>query len=75
MMMINLQMIMTGVSIAFYSGLLFPIMVEQLSLDPNYSSYSETKYYSYALFGMVAFGIGEVVGAIIIGIIIDKIGS
>ena len=44
-------------------------------MDPNYSSYSETKYYSYALFGMVAFGIGEVVGAIIIGIIIDKIGS
>ena len=48
---------------------------ENLFIKFEYSSYSETKYYSYALYGMVAFGIGEVVGAIIIGIIIDKIGS
>ena len=36
---------------------------------------SETEQDSYALYGMVAFGFGEVIGGFIIGIIIDKIGS
>ena len=67
-------MIMTGVSIAYFSGILSPIMVQQLIKDPKYSNLSETEQDSYALYGMVAFGFGEVIGGLAIGIIIDKIG-
>jgi hypothetical protein len=63
----------TGASIAFWSGILTPIMVLQLKKD--FPEMAETERDSRALIGMVAFGWGEVIGGYFTGKILDKIGS
>jgi len=45
-----------------------------LSLD-SHPDLDENHKTSWALFGMVAFGVGEVFGGFIMGITIDKFGS
>jgi MFS family permease len=69
---LHLNIIWTGVSIAFFSSMLTPIMVLQ---QKNDGVTDENEQLSQALFGMVAFGFGEVLGGFIHGLIIDKIGS
>ena len=55
-----------------WSGLLTPIMVLSLS---NHPEYTEEHKQALALKAMIMFGVGEVVGGVIPGFIIDKIGS
>ena len=57
-------------SIAYWSGILTPIMVLQQGPEIE-----EKEADSKALYAMIAFGFGEVIGATSFGLIIDKIGS
>ena len=66
------ELVWTGISIAFYSGVLVGMMSLQLSQQNNYSS-SDQFYYS--MLAMSAFGFGEVFGCFFIGWVIDKFGS
>lgn len=63
MMRFNLQIFFTGISIAFWSGILTPIMIFQLDKDPNYDL-SDNEKESKALRAMIAFGFGEVTGGL-----------
>ncbi len=71
MMLINPQLFWTGVSIAFWSGILTPIIVLQLA-DSNLS---ETEKQAMALMAMIWFGVGEVLGGVVEGFVIDLVGS
>jgi len=63
-MFINLQLSWTGISLAFWSGLLTPIIILELN---SKTEYSETQKESLALKSMIFFGVGEVIGGIIMG--------
>ena len=71
-MYVNMQMSWSGISIAFWSGILTPIMILSLGNHPDLDYDHKA---SLALYGMVAFGFGEVTGATIMGIVVDKFGS
>lgn len=72
MMYLNMQLLWSGTSIAFWSAMLIPIMTLELADHPDFS---ENKKTSWALYGMVSFGFGEVIGGYIMGMVIDKCGS
>ena len=72
MLIIDLQLLYSGTSIAFWSGMLIPIMVLQLR---DHTDLSDKEKEQYALFGMVCFGFGEVAGGIGMGMVIDMYGS
>lgn len=63
------QLCWTGVSIAVYTGILLPVITDTL---PDEDAHS--KFY-LSMLAMVSLGVGEIVGAIGMGIIVDKIGS
>jgi len=69
MLPLDLNLIWGGVSISFWSTFLIPIMALQL---PGKSDQDQL---SYALYGMTAFGFGEVFGGFFHVLIIDKIGA
>ena len=77
MMLLNPQLWWTGISIALYSGILTPIMIFQIENDPILSpQYLTTQQKeSKALLGMIAFGSGEIWGALAMGLLVDKFGS
>lgn len=60
------QLCWTGVSIAVYTGILLPIITDTLPEDEKFE---------LSMLAMVSLGVGEIVGAIGMGIIVDKIGS
>lgn len=62
------QLLWTGVSIAYYSGILVTVISDSV-VGPE----SEQQYKS--VLAMIAFGCGEVLGCFFIGFIIDKLGS
>ncbi|CDW80707.1 major facilitator superfamily protein [Stylonychia lemnae] len=64
-----LQQFWTGVSIAYYSGTLTPLISATLPND------SDSDKLSKSMLAMVAFGVGEVVGGLLIGYLIDTKGS
>ena len=72
MMYLNLQLAWTGVSIAFYTAMLVPILILQQKDKTDLSDKEKT---SYALYAMVNFGIGEIIGGLVMGVFIDKFGS
>jgi len=59
----------TGVSIAVYTGILLPIITD--TLEDKETSYK----FELSMLAMVSLGVGEIVGAIGMGMIVDKIGS
>lgn len=63
------QLCWTGVSIAVYTGILLPVITDTL---PDEDAHS--KFY-LSMLAMVSLGVGEIFGAIGMGIIVDKIGS
>ena len=69
-MHMNLQFIWTGISIAYFSGNLTPIMV----LNLKSTDYSEKHKDALALYGMIGFGVGDVLGGVDTGLLIDRIG-
>lgn len=66
--MLTPQFFWTGISIAFYSGILVQIMSDTIEGD-------EEEKYKQAMLAMVCFGLGEVLGCFFIGFIVDKFGS
>jgi MFS family permease len=64
------QLMWTGISIAVYTGLLVPIIFGSISdtVDPNIE-------FSDSMFAMISFGVGEIIGGISMGLIIDRIGT
>jgi predicted MFS family arabinose efflux permease len=72
MMYLNMQLLWSGTSIAFWSAMLIPIMTLELA---DHTDFSENQKTSWALYGMVSFGFGEVIGGYIMGMVIDKCGS
>ena len=71
-MFLNLELIYCGTTLAFWSGLLTPIMVLELSSDPTKTDKDKD---ALSLKGMIFLGVGEVVGGFLLGYICDKIGS
>ena len=70
------MLIYSGVSIAFWSGMLSPICVKQIKQDERHKDIweNDNAQLSMALFAMSAFGLGEVVSGPMQGKIIDKYG-
>ena len=65
------QQIWGGCSICYWSTMLIPIMTLQQGDDGR----TDKEHLQYGLYGMVAFGVGECVGGLFHGLLIDKIGS
>lgn len=59
----------TGISISIYTGLLIPIIVSTL-VDSD-----ENDKLMKSFFAMVSLGVGEIVGGLAIGYVIDKVGN
>ncbi len=55
------QIFWTGISLAVYSGLLVPMLISQMGSDMEGAG--ENEKFKRALICMVAFGVGEMVGA------------
>ena len=77
MMKFNLLIIFSGVSIAYWSGIISPIVVYQLENDPDYMhlDLEENEKDQKALFTMIWFGFGEVIGGFFMGWFIDKFSA
>jgi predicted MFS family arabinose efflux permease len=63
------QFCWTGISIAFYSGLLVVMMTEAIGGDDDQIKFK------YSMCAMALLGVGEVIGCFVIGYIVDKFGS
>jgi MFS family permease len=61
----------TGFSVGFYSGLLIPILVDSL----HGTELTENQKLMKAFEAMTFLGVGEIVGGLLIGKVIDKIGG
>jgi MFS family permease len=59
----------TGISIAYYSGLLVLMMVQ--AIGGNDSQYQ----FKMSMLALALFGVGEIVGCFYIGFVVDKFGS
>lgn len=64
------QMFWTGVSIAFYSGALIPMITNTITESTD----SDLKL-EKSMLAMIVFGVGEVCGCLFIGQMIDNYGS
>lgn len=62
------QLAWTGISIAYYSGILVQMMSATLGGDSNYQ-------FKWAMLAMVGFGFGEILGGFFIGWIVDRFGT
>lgn len=67
------QIIWSGTSIAYWSGLLTPI--NTLALKTQYPDIKEKRYLSESLFAMMFLGIGQAISGLIMGFIIDLFNS
>eukprot|EP00347_Sterkiella_histriomuscorum_P000222 403376714 len=59
----------TGISIAYYSGLLVCMLTDTMPDQPANIQYEKSMY------AMVIFGVGEMIGCFFIGYVVDKKGS
>jgi MFS family permease len=62
------QFLWTGVSIAYYSGILVYMMAETIVG-------SDAEKFKWSMLAMVLLGVGEILGCFFIGGIVDKFGS
>ncbi|CDW90286.1 major facilitator superfamily protein [Stylonychia lemnae] len=63
------QLIWLGISIAVYSGLFLIIIIDTQSIGDDQYKFSQS------MLTMVSFGIGEIVGSLVSGFMIDKYGN
>lgn len=63
------QVFWTGISLAVYTGLLVPLITDTISGDDDNDKFMKS------LFAMVALGVGEMIGGLFIGQIIDRYGN
>lgn len=73
MLMILPEILWCGTSIAYYSGQLVNIM--SYSLASEVPPVSDDNQFFYSMLAMIWFGIGEVLGCVYIGQVIDRYGS
>jgi len=71
MMVLNLQLVQIGNSISYWTGLLTPIIVFTL----QNKDISQKDKDSWALYAMITLGFGQMFGGLIMGLLIDRIGS
>eukprot|EP00347_Sterkiella_histriomuscorum_P005421 403356681 len=69
MMILLPQVFWTGISLAVYTGLLVPIITDTIPGDDDNDKFMKS------MFAMVALGVGEMVGGLFIGQIIDRYGN
>ncbi len=69
MMLLLPQVFWTGMSLAVFTGLLIPMIAESIPGDDNQDKFQKS------MFCMATFGVGEMMGSLIIGFIIDKVGN
>lgn len=69
MMLLLPQVFWTGISLAVYTGLLVPIITDTIPGDDDQDKFMKS------MFAMVALGVGEMVGGLFIGYIIDHFGN
>lgn len=70
---ILLQICWTGVSISVYTGLIVPIVFNSLPTSTIAADFNAN--FKSAMMVMCGLGVGEIVGGIGMGIIVDKIGA
>ena len=63
------QIFWTGISLAVYSGLLTPIIFNTMPDEDDNVKFQKS------MFAMTALGIGEILGGIYTGFLIDKYGN
>jgi len=63
------QQIFTGISIAYYSGMLVPILTASIDSEDQQLQFQKS------LLAMVALGAGEMIGSLIQGQVVDKVGN
>ena len=64
------QLMWTGISISIYTGMLTPIIYKTMP-----DTYTDNKKFEDSMFAMISLGVGEVIGGILMGILVDRIGS
>jgi MFS family permease len=64
------QIIWSGISLSIYTGLLVPIIMQTIPADE-----AENTKLMKSIFAMTFLGVGEVFGSLLVGQIIDKLGS
>lgn len=76
MMFVNLTSFSAGASMVAYTGLLTPFFVLILNNDVDYKDIglTDNEKNAYALFALSALGVGEVLGGIVTGLVIDRCG-
>ena len=69
--------IYSGTSLAFWSGMISPIIILQIESDPvlGPGSKHQSDKFRLSLLAMTSFGIGEFCGSYLIGFIIDRLNS
>jgi fucose permease len=66
------QILWTGISISYWSGLFSPIMTFEIQ---NQENISDTQQLSKCLFALIWLGVGEAISGLLMGTIIDCVGS
>ena len=62
------QLAWTGISISVYTALLVPVITETVSYK------SKSEQFELSMLAMVALGVGEIFGALSMGVIVDRFG-
>ena len=65
----------TGASLGVVAGVFVPLMTDTMVANPETAGWNEEKQNKYCLLCMVGCGLGEIVGAILLGKIQDKFGD
>jgi hypothetical protein len=66
----------TGISIAIYTGLLVPIISESIIFDGTETADEKSKKeFELSMLAMVSLGVGEIVGSISMGLVVDHFGA
>jgi MFS family permease len=64
------ELMWTGISISIYTGLLVPLIYDTMpAIETNNEKFESS------MMAMISLGVGEIFGGIVMGVIVDKIGT
>mmetsp|Transcript_34919 Transcript_34919/g.33963 ORF Transcript_34919/g.33963 Transcript_34919/m.33963 type:complete len:224 (-) Transcript_34919:26-697(-) len=63
------ELMWTGMSISIYTGILVPTIYDTMPVD-----YTDNEKFQASMLAMIYLGVGEVIGGIFMGLLIDKYG-